>query len=548
MPEDTKTADNGVTLFVDALGRRWRRAWAGDISVRWCGAKGDSTTGLDGTDDTAAIQEAINLIPAGQAALIRLDHGYFRIAGTLTTNGRYPTFLLNGARVTAGKLTMPVQTIAPSGISFDNVAVRIGSNDAGLGRGVLMIGGADRIENGNGTYLANDGHPNWLIAMSSIPFGPTEFSIYGHSTGGVARSNGSNTLVAQDDVVFGKIMIGRTFWFDGWPFRVVDVPSAKTIKLDVTIPAKTATWNFVLTTGSGTCRIVGKDIYRTGGEPYIPFTADPTFVFVVNGKPVSVTWHSADRYIATSPPGDADNAEWFFSIDVNQQITTHRLQKVSGDSEENYAVYARPDVYRHQAQATGFGKLRAVQHCSELEPVVEFAAYGKYVTLGGVSGAEAARFIYSEGAVSRFDFRGGPPAGAAIMSTAGSAADVSAVIGTKGAGNLRVTSHDGGNIEVEIAGEGGSSWLRIGSHNTNPFIQAQGGNSNVRLIGAGSGGVTMLDGQFSTKFAIRTGGIAYFGGNLAAKQTVTGAREGNSALTSLLAALAAYGLITDSSS
>lgn len=47
--------------------------------------------------------------------------------------------------------------------------------------------------------------------------------------------------------------------------------------------------------------------------------------------------------------------------------------------------------------------------------------------------------------------------------------------------------------------------------------------------------------------AANVAGIGYFGTAVVAKQTVTGAKGGNAALTSLLTALAAYGLITDSS-
>jgi hypothetical protein len=42
------------------------------------------------------------------------------------------------------------------------------------------------------------------------------------------------------------------------------------------------------------------------------------------------------------------------------------------------------------------------------------------------------------------------------------------------------------------------------------------------------------------------GGLSFFAGTTATKQTVTGAKGSNAALGSLLTALAAYGLITDS--
>lgn len=56
---DTTTADNGGTCIVDASGRRWKRVLNGLVRLSWFQAKGD-WDGSTGTDDTAAIQAAVN--------------------------------------------------------------------------------------------------------------------------------------------------------------------------------------------------------------------------------------------------------------------------------------------------------------------------------------------------------------------------------------------------------------------------------------------------------------------------------------------------------
>ena len=52
---DTTSADNGGTIIVDALARRWKRQYDGGVSVLWFGA---DPTGV--TDSTATIQAAVN--------------------------------------------------------------------------------------------------------------------------------------------------------------------------------------------------------------------------------------------------------------------------------------------------------------------------------------------------------------------------------------------------------------------------------------------------------------------------------------------------------
>ena len=85
---DTTSTDNGGTIIVDAAGRRWYRLWDGaNTSIRAWGAKVDGTT-----DDSAAIQAAINFLQSGTAnqggngGVIRLPAGTVLINSGITVS------------------------------------------------------------------------------------------------------------------------------------------------------------------------------------------------------------------------------------------------------------------------------------------------------------------------------------------------------------------------------------------------------------------------------------------------------------------------------
>lgn len=74
-----------------------------------------------------------------------------------------------------------------------------------------------------------------------------------------------------------------------------------------------------------------------------------------------------------------------------------------------------------------------------------------------------------------------------------------------------------------------------------------GGTSNIATLFVVSNGATEIWGGSSSRIKCDGTGLSFFAGSTAGKQTVTGSKGANAALTSLLTALATYGLITDSS-
>lgn len=72
--------DNGGTIVADAGSGCWSRQYTGSASVKWFGAKGDTTDGTDGTDDYAAI-----LAAATAHKSIYFPAGKYRVSQTLIT-------------------------------------------------------------------------------------------------------------------------------------------------------------------------------------------------------------------------------------------------------------------------------------------------------------------------------------------------------------------------------------------------------------------------------------------------------------------------------
>lgn len=411
--------------------------------------------------------------------------------------------ILTAATYTAaGGLLQYVRTTPYSlllGFDFgtnQSAAVNIGANDAFRGRGVLVVGGAGPKDRGNGTYLGNDGHPNWLVPQTSMPFGPTEFNIYGNATGGVATKTGPNTLTRVEGVPFNAIMAGKTLWFRGKPYGVGSVPNSDTLIINEELQDGTGAWNFPLTTGGGSCTVASNVITRVSGEPFVPTFPNTGFTFRLNGNPVPVTFGDSDTYNAQSPVANG-NYTYDYYLDINAQIATLRLQKLAGNSEENLSLFARPDGYWITPTAANLGELQPVWLCSNYERVVEVHATDKFVSLGGMSGKEAARFVYLPNAVNYFEHYGNTAGGRVNIRARGADANVGMDFDVQGNGDFLFSSGSFGRTNFKIYGSDGQDFLVTDAITGAPYIGAEGlsADVDVQIIPKGNGRVRF--GQFA---------------------------------------------------
>jgi len=380
-------------------------------------------------------------------------------------------------------------SIGYDSVSGQAAAVRLGSNTSFDGlTGVAQIGGAGPKDGGNGSYLANDGHPNWSVVQSTIPFNPTEWNIYGNGVGGVAVSTGTTTLTRSTGSAWGSFMIGLTLWFDGLAYTVVSATTSTAV-LSTAPPAGTACWTFVYTTGTGTCTVTGGTVTRVAGDPFVP-QGFGLQNFTLNGVTYTVTAGGGETYTISSPPANGAYA-YTYRANINNQVATLRLQLTAGADEENLSGYATPYAYVFGSQQSGNGKHRDWYLTSDYQAVVDLAAYGKFVSLGGPQGNEAIRALWLNNTINRMDASGGPAGLSPSLRGRGSDTNVGLGFDTKGTGAVTFTSNSFGSTEFQIFAGGAASWLGVASDATAPFINANGAAANidVRLVPKGTGAV-----------------------------------------------------------
>lgn len=129
---DTTSTDNGGTVIVSGNGKRWKRLFDGAVSVKWFGAKGD-WNGTTGTDDTSAIQNALNsnyasiYFPPGNYAVNSTGSALTLSASDTTLYG--PGFIVPIANASGWA---PRQILVVSG-NRNKISINI-SNSSDLGK------------------------------------------------------------------------------------------------------------------------------------------------------------------------------------------------------------------------------------------------------------------------------------------------------------------------------------------------------------------------------------------------------------------------------
>lgn len=237
-------------------------------------------------------------------------------------------------------------------------AIRIGSNDAFTGTGILQIGGAGIKDGGHGAYFGSLGHPNWPALQSSLARNPVELAIYSNGASGIGTSSGTTTFTATSGT-FTSADVGRAIWLNGSSYTISSFTDATHVVLNSAPPAATYVWHIVKTTGSGTCTVASGVCTRVTGDPFIAHTFGSGFTFKLNGTAYTVSADGgANSCTISSPPADGTYS-YSYETDINDQLAAFRVgPQFPGSDEENVTLMARTMRYELRTLYSGNGAYR----------------------------------------------------------------------------------------------------------------------------------------------------------------------------------------------
>lgn len=206
---DVVTADNGVTVIVDALGGRWKRQYTGNIDARWAGCVGDSTATVAGTDNITAFAR-LNALGVVVVDFPATPTNYYYTTGFFTdivfrTTGR------GQIRTAGGNILPPTYTRirTPTSLGTNNQNQFDGDNRYVSGTYYAF---ANRTPNINAQYFAKTLIPEYNFSEHAINSGSS--GVIAFTTAPILITDTSVTVNSTDGLFIGQtIGFGQTSTF-----------------------------------------------------------------------------------------------------------------------------------------------------------------------------------------------------------------------------------------------------------------------------------------------------------------------------------------------
>jgi len=384
--------------------------------------------------------------------------------------------------------TPTILAVAAGGTIFSPTALAVGQNANNNGQG-LQIGGGNTTYGANGVTLAPDGNFSWLRFQPSKNESSIELNIYPSASQGRATANiGTSQITRISGTLFSASWVGKRFYLGTTAYLVatfIDVSNITVTFLagDKTVPFAASfneTFHVCYVSGTGTCNVVGTTVTRISGDPFISFIAAP-FVLNINGTPRAVaSFSDINTYTLGAAPGNLSGATYEFETTVNDQISTLRIQKLLGTDEENLSLFT--NYFGHQIRSlyAGNGLERTIYIGTATKNHLCCFANGD-LTIGATYGSEAIRVLYSGTGVNRLQTQAANTGVNPGIAGRGSDADVGIGLDTQAAGSFIFTSHSYGNTEFQVFGDAGNDWLTVGSVTGKAVLSCAGTSADVDI-------------------------------------------------------------------
>jgi len=358
-----------------------------------------------------------------------------------------------------------------------------------------------------GTQWESQYHANWNVIQSQIPYNPTEWQIYTNGANGICTVNaGANTVTYVSGSAFDPAWIGHPyFYFEGNGYTVTSVSGTTlTVKNTDGSPVTwgataTGTFYFCYTSVTSVVNVSGTSVTYVSGQPFISLFDQVT----INGTPVTATYVDQTHLTLSASLGVITNATLMQTKNIAFELANLRIQGLNGANEENFVITLSPAKTTIQHTYAGQGKYRPIQIGSGENPAGTFNPHiGIYpnstlgspgwLTIGGDYGHQVMFINQNANNVNYMLMQGGPTTVSPSIAVRGADSAVGFGIDTQGADTVTFTSHSFSNVEFQIFGVGGNSWIGVGSSSNNaPILSANGVSANVdiQLSPKGSGSV-----------------------------------------------------------
>ena len=188
-----------------------------------------------------------------------------------------------------------------------------------------------------------------LYTITSV--GSTNFVSVGASSNSVGVSFYANTNAGTASGT-GRIttLVGNNFYFLNKIFKVLNVNSSTQLtvtELDNSSVSFTGyyteAFNYFYTTGTGVCSTSWNGSYTTitfvSGDPFIPVVGSNFFAAVNNTVITSnISFVNTYTYTTTYNLGNNSNVPFLWRTNINNQLTSMRVQAIQGAYEENVNI------------------------------------------------------------------------------------------------------------------------------------------------------------------------------------------------------------------